>query len=192
MDGRLLHVRILLEPEGKHSTEQGSLDVIAVYQQAWDNDPAKHARSKRLSLLHELSCLLKRLPKRNMLALAGDFNTSLRPFDQYVGPGVVRGQTASQPDREDLLAIIEANQLQALNTWGAKSKASTFSDRGYDTQIDFIFVRVCDSDAAAMSTVTKRELQFSPWRGGGGHYPVIASIAVARRSRELPSLRDHS
>ena len=73
--GRLALVRVHLDGH--------NLDVVAVYQHNFSPDFDK--KQLRNQLWHALDTCLESLPRRNTLAIFGDFNTSLTRAPDYIG-----------------------------------------------------------------------------------------------------------
>ena len=74
--GRVLHVQITQSFQ--------TFDVVNVYQFAWNHSvPVEVMISKRDQVWQKLGGLLAQLPKRNILILAGDFNTSASSMPRH-------------------------------------------------------------------------------------------------------------
>lgn len=73
--GRLVHLRIF----GMHRP----LDIVAIYQHVYNG--SRECLQKRRVLWQSLDNLLGRLPRRNYLLVAGDFNTSVPDIPHLVG-----------------------------------------------------------------------------------------------------------
>ena len=81
--GRLLHVRV-------HNPGQDtSVDVVGVYQWVPNSRSQDGNAANRSKLWAQLGRLLGSLPKRNVLLLAGDFNSTCRRLDVHIGSGVL-------------------------------------------------------------------------------------------------------
>eukprot|EP00439_Symbiodinium_sp_Y106_P083552 s1536_g23.t1 len=79
--GRLLHVRI-------HNPRQDtSVDVVGLYQWVPQSRAPEGNLANRHRLWMQLGQLLGTLPKRNVLLLAGDFNSTCCRLDVHVGSG---------------------------------------------------------------------------------------------------------
>eukprot|EP00435_Cladocopium_sp_Y103_P032030 s700_g8.t1 len=109
-EGRVLHVRLHLGLR--------NYDVVGVYQ--W---PHQHAnKPKRFALLQTLDRLLSGLPKRNLLALIGDFNTSVHSCPGVVGTSyytvkAVATMGAQHTDTADFASLMQRHELCVLNSW---------------------------------------------------------------------------
>ena len=163
--GRLLHVRV---PTGS-GKQAAHLDLICVYQWAWDADPAKQRAVKRQALWQRLDSLLRSLPQRNFKCIAGDFNCVLRTREGCVGQHL-HHNTAGYPDIDDFGTILEIHHLCALNTWTRAAARPTYKqegDQARSAQIDFILTGQASADSQARSACPRPNICFSPWRGGG-------------------------
>ena len=177
--GRLLHVRL---PIGS-GRQARSLDVVSCYQHSWDADPLKNRLAHRLEFWHKLTDLVQALPKRNCHLIGGDFNCSLRPIPQRVGPGLCASGN-SHPDIGEFCELISATGLCALNSWTAPSKAFTYQmpgDQPKRSHIDFLLVNKACADGPAKLAKPDHKLCFSPWRGGAKHYAVAATVRACFR-----------
>ena len=179
VQGRLLHVRV---PIGV-GRQARSLDIVCCYQWSWDPDPSKHRLAHRLEFWHKLTCLVQSLPKRNCHCVAGDFNCSLRPIPQRVGPGLCASGT-THPDTGEFCQFISASDLCALNTWTASRTAHTYTMPGTQpkrSHIDFVLVNRACVDGLGKSSKPDFKICFSPWRGGAKHHAVTANIKACYR-----------
>ena len=101
--GRLAHIRI---PHGRTN-----LDLVAVYQHVWrSQQDSKDNLAQRQQLLNKLGTFVRSLPSRNVLVIAGDFNTSLAK-GQGVEPCAYTGSTL-QPDSHKLALLISDHGQQ--------------------------------------------------------------------------------
>ena len=82
------------------------------------------------------------VPKRNLLGILGDFNSSLYTQHPHVGSGVGHSHLHKK-DGHALQSLIQTAGLNAVNTWGKPGqKAATFwTHKGEGSQIDFILLR---------------------------------------------------
>ena len=183
--GRLLHVRVPIG-SGKQAAH---LDLVCVYQWAWDADPEKQRAAKRQALWQRLDALLRSLPQRNSKCIAGDFNCALRPRAGCVGQHLHRN-TAGYPDVEDFGVILETHHLCALNTWTRAAAHPTYKqegDQARSAQIDFILTGQPSADSQARSSCPRPSICFSPWRGGGRHFAVQASLKLHQHFTPKPA-----
>ena len=75
LGGRLLHARLYLDSTG--------IDLVNLYQRPWTGSD-NQCKDKRSGLLNTCDGLLAGLPQRNVVILAGDFNTNLRKSMKHV------------------------------------------------------------------------------------------------------------
>ena len=182
IQGRLLRVRL---PIGS-GRQARSLDVVSCYQHSWDADPLKNRLARRLEFWHRLAGLVQSLPKTNCHLLGGDFNCSLRPIPQRVGPGLC-ASSANHPDTGEFCELISTSGLCALNSWTASSNAFTYQmprNQPKRSHIDFLLVnKACADGLAKLAKLAKPDhrLCFSPWRGGARHYAVVATVRACFR-----------
>ena len=167
--GRILHVQITQSFQ--------TFDVVNVYQFAWNHSvPVEVMISKRDHVWQKLGGLLAQLPKRNILILAGDFNTSASSMPRLVGRGIAGPETVV-PDQGAFVALLETHSLVALNTWGKSRHCRTFSlNERVKSQIDFVLTRCRTADSLARCASVCNTLCLFAWRGGGRHLPVEASL----------------
>ena len=114
--GRLLHARI---PVGCHK-QNLHLDLINIYQWAWDTDASKQRSAKRQEVWQRLNRLLTTLPARNAKCVAGDLNCTPSTDGQHVGPSTYRGAAY------DAQQALIAGRMCALNTWSSKRRSATY------------------------------------------------------------------
>ena len=165
--GRILHVRLHLAGH--------SLDAMCVYQHPWSNGcDTISVQAKRGLMWDSLSYYIRTLPIRNTLIIGGDFNTSLTSSRATVGQGALPAKHQQQ-DASILEAILEAQQLCVLNSWGRRDKAHTYVAPNWKTQIDFLITRQCQADPIARQSAPF-DCDLFHWRGGGLHRPISACI----------------
>ena len=164
--GRLVHVRI----------QGGSLpiDVVGVYQWVRHSRTLDGNAANRSRLWTSLGRLLASLPKRNVLAVAGDLNTSCSRLDVHVGSGVL---TSPGPMDAELVDVLRTHDLCLLNTWGSARPGlnATFINGKMRTQIDYIATRRTITDPQARMAKPLC-LDLAPWRQGPKHRPVLGSV----------------
>ena len=151
--GRLLHVRVK-QPDS-------SLDLIVAYQHPWrstlSHDQNMEARDTMWQTLHEG---LSKLPFRNRLLLAGDFNASML--------------NTSYPDNKELHKIVQHHGLGSLHS-SRPTQATYYSPQG-NTQIDYVFGRVCQLDAEARQGLVDMQTLLAGWRDSLDHRPLICHV----------------
>ncbi|OLQ02114.1 LINE-1 retrotransposable element ORF2 protein [Symbiodinium microadriaticum] len=141
-----------------------------------------------------LNRLLTTLPARNAKCVAGDLNCTLSTDGQHVGPGTYRGAArAAYPDVNDAQQALIAGRMCALNTWSSKRRSATYvdPDKAHSSQIDFIMLDLAHVDQQARRSQLLPNCDFSPWREGGKHKALVASIRIpafyAKVAKALPT-----
>ena len=188
--GRLLHVRC--------TSDLVTLDVIAGYQWVRSEGSSRNTSDQRSRFWAQLGDLLHSIPSRNLVIVGADFNTQCRSVNGLIGRGVLCTQHNPDPEFE---ALLTAQQLVLLNTWGraAPAVSRTYQFGTVSSQIDFIAMRRPTVDRIARQCKSV-EFDLAPWRGGGKHRAIVASIPwragglfhpqVLKPSRvSLPALR---
>ena len=109
LQGRLLHVRVPLPGrDARH------LHILGIYQKTYD-PKCSSMLEQRLQVWQALERCLNRIPVRDSLTVAGDFNTPLQPAPPFVG-GVTSPLPCHPPeDMEDLAQLMRTYGLVALN-----------------------------------------------------------------------------
>ena len=168
--GRVLEVR---------ADWQGSrITIASVYQHAWSAAKTIQAnKDDRAQVLSALSKLVKQVPKRDSLVIAGDFNVSVSPVPGLIGPCVVEPQEP-RPDEAHFTNLLSKLRLVALNTWHA-SPAHTFCQGEIQTQIDFILTKEPSAGGLAKRAAPTQHLGLGSWKKGG-HLPMLATIPLMR------------
>ena len=166
--GRLLHVRV--------AQEHHSLDLIGIYQHALHLEAGNNNLPQRHKLWEKLGALLHNLSQRNMLVLLGDFNCT----PEYVAGAMGhRYEKASNyPDANEFAALLETHDLVLLNGWIRLKLQHTFKGAKHQSTIDFAITRRHHADGPARKARTIPGLNFSPWRMGGRHLAVGATLPL--------------
>ena len=166
--GRLLHVRI--------SGYSVPIDVVAVYQWVLQDGTSAPSSRDRQAVWTQLARLIGALPVRNVLAVAGDFNTSCRQLGGHIGSGTLYNARTGDADFTQLL---QTHDLCVLNSWGRArpSHCATFQNGPVFSHIDYIIIRrsLVDPQAKRAGPLV---LDLAPWRLGPRHRPVRASLPV--------------
>eukprot|EP00435_Cladocopium_sp_Y103_P064854 s240_g26.t1 len=165
MEGRLLHVRLHLGLR--------NYDILGVYQ--WTHS-AKNF-TLRPNLLNQLDRLLWQLPRCNLLAILGDFNTAVHAFGGVVGTSNYTWnhsctQGAQHTDSGALEHLLQQHELCVLNSWNQKD-GPAFVGPLATSRIDYIICRQRQLDGAAKATTQLRDMPMIPM--SGGHIPLIAT-----------------
>ena len=172
--GRVLHTRVPA-PGG-----QNSLDIVNVYQHAWDTRAdAAELKRKRARILEKVDACLQQVPWRNLCICAGDWNVQLAPLHGLVGNSAMHRDTQRQsaPDSEALRDVLIARHLVALNTWsGLRRQAFTFEHQGCRTQIDFVFARRHQVTTQMRQCKPLQAFPVTAWRQSGLHRPLAVAL----------------
>ena len=166
--GRLLHVRL--------TKAQHSIDIIGLYQHALHTEADSNNLALRHKLWNKLGLLLHNLPRRNLLLLMGDFNCT--PEFVQGSMSVAYSESSKYPDADELAGVIEAHGLVVLNGWTRRCRQHTFVGAKHQSIIDFVLTRRHHADGLARQARVLPSINFSPWRLGGRHLAVIASIPL--------------
>ena len=178
MKGRLLETRF--DWHGARTA------VLAVYQHVWS--PAKTVQANkqdRAAVLKSLSRSVRRVPARDTLVIAGDFNSSVSSTPRLVGPRTLTPQEA-RPDEAELTNLVRTHHLAVLNTWQVSSP-HTFVQGDSRTQIDFLLTKVSSSGGSAKQAAPLANFPLGSWKTGG-HLPLFAKIKPVRHW-QLPGPR---
>ena len=165
-----------------------AIDVLNVYQSvSTGNRPQSHYTAKRDHMWRHLREVLRRLPQRNPLILAGHMNTQSLSLSGHVGKvhigtnGVTRG---GDQDVDQLVDLIKDFDLCLLNSWVRHARATFYSGEA-SSHIDHVYTRRRDADDKACCAHTVN-IDYFPWRDGGKHYPVLADLCPLRLCHHAP------
>ena len=106
----------------------------------------------------------------------GDFNCTPVHVPRHTGYELPRAKLYA--DAAEFSTILEAHQLVALNTWSRRRSLDTFVGSKHKSLIDFALTRRGHADLEARRSIPLKDVTFSPWRMGGRHYPVQASLPL--------------
>ena len=183
LPGRVLQVRA--------EASALNVDLLAVYQWVRERNPTEDKQSKRDRVWQVLGRALHSIPRRHLLLLGGDLNSSLRSHANLVGRGLLRKNN----DRvdEELMSIITEHRLCVLNSWGPSraSKSATFRNGSRYSQLDYFLVRKHAADSMSRrSQPTQTDL--TPWKQGPRHFmlecsiPKVAGWRLEQQVRPMP------
>ena len=168
--GRILHVRVNLK------AQDSALDLCCVYQYSWNTQIDRATMLRKRDVIWEhIGDLIAKLPVRNYLVLAGDFNCALSSMDNNVGPSVCP-PAEPHADVSSFATLLRSHDLIALNTWCQRRSAPTFISTNGKSQIDYILCRRAAVDRKARMARPMRDCELFQWRGGGRHWPILASV----------------
>ena len=160
--GRLLHVVVPLQ----HCGGPRNLKV-SESQSTYDR------RDKSWTLLDRL---LDSLPRRNLLCVAGDFNTDLHPAPPFVGVSFDAGaqQRYTARDQPRFQHMLTQHQLCALNTWRPEA---TYKDaQSHASRVDFILTRLHQARGRRVHTFP--HVRLASWRASAGHVLLGGYISI--------------
>ncbi|CAE7223016.1 unnamed protein product [Symbiodinium sp. CCMP2456] len=143
--GRLLHVRI---------NRSHPIDVMNVYQ--YTANDHKLTPVRRQQFLTKLQKTLRGIPNRHVLILAGDFNTTCTTMDKVCGRWTMSmlSREHHNKESEDLMAILSAFALTALNTWNRSPTVSVALEGIIDIATKLYPVSSVSTPDEAVSVVT--------------------------------------
>ena len=167
--GRVIHARVF---GLKHP-----LDVIGVYQYMHKAE----FLDDRVHLLEVLQGYIDKLPTRNMLCLAGDFNCNLLEVVGFTAPTTYhwRGSStrgAQHPDQHHLAHFVQQLQLVALSGRFA-AEGTTYQHPLASSRIDHCFTRSATADGLAKEV---KHLQDFPMHTDVGHIPLLFTLPLGR------------
>ena len=169
--GRLLHVVVPLPRCGGSR----SLDVVCAYMpsKVSESQSTYDKRDKSWTILDHL---LDSLPSRNMLYMAGDFNTDLHFAPPFVGVSYSAGprQRASARDQPRFQRMLAQHQLCALNTW--RPEATYRDAQGHTSRVDFILTRLHQARDRRIHAFP--HIRLASWRASEGHVLLGGYISI--------------
>ncbi|CAE6931286.1 unnamed protein product, partial [Symbiodinium sp. CCMP2456] len=151
--GRVQHVRLTLDG--------AIVDVVNIYQKIMTTSlapaekgsvPGTTARTIRREVWSSIQRLLRSLPSRHVVIMAGDFNTPLLPMAKRVGARASFCHATRPQDVNELADIIADHDLLHLNSWTRFAKP-TYRNGSHFSLIDHIFVRKVASISRSVSAV---------------------------------------
>ena len=184
--GRLTQTRIQLGDT--------NLDVFNLYQFPWNTrKPRPELLKNRAHLTASLDSALKKVSRRNLLVIMGDFNTQLAPLGRHVGTAtcIKRIEAQCAEDGESLLELLVDHDLTAANTWCVpRASRHTYSLGDARTMIDFALVRVSMANLEVKKARPLVSFPVGASKLDGRHLPVMLRICAQWRSwRQAPSNR---
>ena len=162
--GRLVHVKCQL----KHNT----VDLVNLYQHPTNStDSRKDPITARADVWQALDKLLQSLPIRNVAVVGGDFNTELHVSGVHAPPKV--------PDAIVFRDIIDKFSLS--HTRSHDALPSYISPSGYESRIDFVFLRKIQMNALAHQGCCLEHFVVSAARASPDHLPLVGTIPLGWR-----------
>ena len=172
-DGRLLHVRLncFVRP----------VDILGSYQFA--DHRSDRRLQQRSGFWKSLDDYLVKLPRRNVLALAGDFNCTLSAHSGLIGGEMFRWQGAPHAsirhsDSAVLQHILVDHDVVALNTWNA-ALGPTYVNGQTASRIDFVCTRTAYADGMARDVHMIPDAPFVQSLHNG-HVPMLCHLPELR------------
>ncbi|CAE7607346.1 unnamed protein product [Symbiodinium natans] len=151
--GHLQHVMI--------PWQRSRIHLLNLYQHVWDSKLSKtENRGRRKDVMTQLENRIQRVPQRDFLIVAGDFNAHAVTERPHIGPSVPHRVRFANADVKTLPSLCKSCGLTALNTW-ASGHRSTYanSDGTYSSQIDFLLVRLHDARRRSKEAYSDKHLQ---------------------------------
>ena len=169
--GHILHVRI-------HQSAR-PIDILACYQHV-DDGPKKRWNARQ-QFWTELDTILRQLPNRNLLLVAGDFNCGVVPLRGQVGTETFRwngvlhaGQ--GHKDTGQFMNILKDHGLVSLNSWDS-NLGPTYIHGQHATRIDHVLTRFSHADGYAKRVQMLPDAEFvAPQLAG--HIPMLCSLPI--------------
>ena len=165
--GRILQLRL-------HGPNR-SIDILNIYQYTCITT---HMDQRR-QLWHELFSLLSKLPKRNTLIMAGDFNCSADHRSNAIGYPTYRTNEGRSHgprhvDASHWHQLLSQHDLVALNTWNM-SDGATYEFCNQHSRIDYICTRRTHADKMAKDVQLLRDFTLVPITEAF-HVPLLTTI----------------
>ena len=173
--GRLVHVRMHFD--------RRAVNLLALYQ--YVDNRNQQSTQARAGIWQALNESLYRMPSRNSLILAGDFNCSLPRAAPWIGTNAFkwngrRRQGRLHADHDQLLTIIRQHALVDLTSWD-ESQGPTYIHGDTASKIDHVFMRLTQCDGIAKQTQFLPNADIIP-NNQTHHVPVSCSI----KTRMMP------
>ena len=166
-NGRIQHTRIY--------RQNGSIDVINIYQRVWSRESAETIASQRKTVWNAMRELLDSLPARNQVLVCGDMNTQL-PFTRGVtGTSVGQQLYRDARDEHELQSILRLHGTQAVNTFH-DPYCYTYIGPGARTQLDYVFMRAVQAGGLAKHARGLHDFPLNASRGECYHVPIYVQF----------------
>ena len=167
--GHLLHVRLHFDKR--------AIDVIAAYQHTYHSDAA--TMNLRLNFWNSLDELLHKLPNRNLMTIAGDFNCSLPCQSPWTGTDLFRWKgervhATPHVDQSTFMDLLRRHGLTSLTCWTERTGPS-FIHGDNASKIDHILIRLANCDGRSKDTQHLHDAAFLPCNQVH-HIPVVCTL----------------
>ncbi|CAE7241536.1 unnamed protein product [Symbiodinium natans] len=170
--GHLQHVMI--------PWQRSRIHLLNLYQHVWDSKLSKtENRGRRKDVVTQLENRTQRVPQRDFLIVAGDFNAHAVTERPHIGPSVPHRVRFANADVKTLPSLCKSCGLTALNTWASGHRSTdTNSDGTYSSQIDFMLVRLHDARRRSKEAYSDKNFPVAAYRDGSKHFPVRATLFI--------------
>ena len=157
LPGRVQHVECRLA--------QTTLEPVQVYQYTTEVTSTRaRPYDNRAEVWSSLDTILTHLPIRNVLVLAGDFNTELQ---------------RQTPEPQDAWELRELCCRRTLATVRPHDSAHTFQGPGGASTIDHVLMRRCQQDEQVRHSRVFKSFPVAGWRALRDHMPILCSLPVS-------------
>ena len=169
LEGRLRHTRCHLDTI--------TIDLVNCYQHP--NNPARNRPDPiraRDTFWHAWEDLLAKLPFRNLLITAGDYNCSLDASTCSTT------QTASFPDQAAFKAVVDRFSLASVRV---HDPGPTYIGPAGNSNIDYLFARRPQLDQMSRQACCIRTFPLNTHRGYPDHAPIVTTIPLNWQTRTV-------
>ena len=165
LPGRILWIRLHFS--------QRSVDLVNIYQHVWQHDRTE----QREDFLQQLGDLLTKIPRRNMIYMAGDFNTSMSLISDVIGSvcsSDTQRSTQKHTDWRLLHDLLQIHGMVALNTYDPALGGTYIYQEG-NSRIDYVFCRKYHVETAAKQVHYLTDFPLLP-TNGPYHIPILTNL----------------
>ena len=167
LPGRILWVRLHFS--------QRSVDLVNIYQHVWQTDRIDQGED----FLQQLGDLLHKIPRRNMIYMAGDFNTSMSLVSDVIGSvynpaNALQKTHQTHTDWRKLHDLLQIHGMVALNTYDA-SLGGTYIYQEGTSRIDYVFCRKYHVETIAKQVHYLTDFPLLP-TNGTYHLPILTNL----------------
>ena len=167
--GRLLQLQATLRCTNR------PLTAFVIYQHVWRTHlTTAENHNLRGPIWQALEEACAKVPSRNHLLVAGDFNSTLKPQPPYIGHASTPSDAYNHS--RELQQLVVDLDLCVLNTFNSKPRHTYYSTQT-KTQIDFVLQRRTEARGTAFSTTPLHDFPVGAARETG-HKPLHAEIPL--------------
>ena len=186
--GRLLWVRAEILGQ-----QWDLLNVSQVANAGMDGETKAYRVAERSSIWNKIRRVIRGLPTRSMVALAGDFNLSLDTQLPVTGNGALPGNLGNL---REVMELLREARMTVVNTW-RKAEPTYLRPTG-NTQIDYVAIRqhvadgFCNATSRPAGTLHRGEVVgMCLWRYIYGRFGSLGPAGSNKQphSLEKPCLR---